>query len=130
MTLYEKIKVRLKDHCTSGFFGLEVCDHWFLIDLNYETNSYQLQIFYDHRASFSPQGLESLLYCGRRKATKKGYKKAVIRKIMEYVICRVNYDVRTYRSEKRLDLSFKKAMRQIVEVYDPQTGDFYGYRKA
>lgn len=128
MTLYEKIRIRLKDN--RSFFGLEVCDHWFLIDLNYETNSYQLQIFYDHRASISPQGLETPLYCGRRKATKKGYKKAIIRKIMEYVICRVNYDVRTYRSEKRLDLSFKKVTRKIIEVYDPKTGDFYGWRKA
>lgn len=128
MTLYEKIRIRLKDN--RSFFGLEVCDHWFLIDLNYETNSYQLQIFYDHRASISPQGLETLLYCGRRKATKKGYKKAIIRKIMEYVICRVNYDVRTYRSEKRLDLSFKKVTREIIEAYDPKTGDFYGWRKA
>ena len=128
MTLYEKIQARLKDN--RSFFGLEVCNHWFLIDLNYETNSYQLQIFYDHRASASPQGLESLLYCGRRKATKKGYKKAIIRKIMEWIICRVNYDIRAYRSEKRLDLSFKKVTHQIMEVCDPKTGSFYGWRKA
>ncbi len=128
MTLYEKIHKKLKDN--RSIFGLEVCDHWFLIDLDRENNSYQLQIFYDYRALGCTEGLETLLYCGRRKATKKGYKKSIIRKIMEYVICRVNYDVRTYRSEKRLDLSFKKVTRQIVEVYDPNTGDFYGWRKA
>lgn len=127
MTLYEKIRKKLKDN--RSIFGLEVCDHWFLIDLDYETNSYQLQIFYDYRALGCTEGLETPLYCGRRKATKKGYKKAIIRKIMEYVICRVNYDVRTYRSEKKLDLSFKKTIGQIVKVYNEQ-GNFYGWRKA
>lgn len=128
MTLYEKIKVRLKDN--RSIFGLEVCNnHWFLIDLNYEANSYQLQIFYDYRALGRTEGSEAPLYCGRRNAIKKGYKKSIIRKIMEYVICRVNYDVRTYRSEKRLDLGFKKVTGQIIEVYDGQ-GNFYGWRKV
>lgn len=128
MTLYEKINKKLKDN--RSIFGLEVCNHWFLIDLDYETNSYQLQIFYDYRVLGCTEGLETPLYCGRRKATKKGYKKSIIRKIMEYVICRVNYDIRAYRSEKKLDLSFKKVTRQTVEVYDPKTGSFYGWRKA
>lgn len=127
MTLYEKIRKKLKDN--RSIFGLEVCDHWFLIDLDYETNSYQLQIFYDYRALGCTEGLETPLYCGRRKATKKGYKKAIIRKIMEYVICRVNYDARSYKSTKKLDFDFKKTVGQIVKVYDEQ-GNFYGWRKA
>ena len=49
MTLYEKIKDKLKN-CPGGYFGLEVCDHWFIIDPNKDNNTYQLQICYDYRA--------------------------------------------------------------------------------
>lgn len=128
-TLYEKIKDRLKNS-PGGYFGLEVCDHWFIIDPNKDNNTYQLQIFYDYRAGGrSHQGLETCLYTSRVKQVKKGYKKFIIRKIMECVITRVNYDCRVYHSTKKLDLDFKKVIGQIVKVYDDQ-GNFYGWRQA
>lgn len=128
MTLYEKIKDRLKNH-PGGYFGLEVCDHWFIIDTNKDNNTFQLQIFYDFQAGGCPQGLERCLYTSRKKPVKKGYKKFIVRKIMEYVICRVNYDARSYKSTKKLDFDFKKTVGQIVKVYDEQ-GNFCGWRKA
>ena len=129
MTLYEKIFKRLKQSC--GSFGLEVCDHWFYIDLNFDDNgTYQLQIFYDYKAEGCRQGSETCIYTGHRKNIKKGYKKSVVRLIMQYIIIRVNYDIRKYKSEDKQDLRFKKAISQIVESCDPVTGDFYGWRKS
>ena len=129
MTLYEKIFKRLKESC--GSFGVEVCDHWFYIDLNFDDNgTYQLQIFYDYKATWGHQGSETCIYTGNRRNIKKDSKKSVVRLIMQYIITRVNFDIRKYKSEDKQDLRFKKVIGQIVESTDPVTGDFYGWKKA
>ena len=129
MTLYEKIYKRLKESC--GSFGIEVCDHWFYINLNFDDNcTYQLQIFYDYKTEGCPQGSETCIYTGRRRNIKKDSKKFVVRLIMQYIITRVNFDVRKYKSEDKKDLQFKRATGQIVESKNVGTGDFYGWKKV
>lgn len=111
---------------------MEVCDHWFCIDLNFDdtNDTYQLQIFYDYKAEGCRQGSETCIYTGNRRPIKKGYKKSVVRLIMQYIITRVNFDIRKYKSEDRQDLKFKRAIGKIVKSCDPVTGDFYGWKKA
>lgn len=56
--------------------------------------------------------------------------KVFIREIMKYVIMRVNYDIRAYKSSKKLDFGFKQVIKEIIESKNSDTGDFYGWRKA
>lgn len=128
MTLYEELYQKLVIERKDDHF-LSKNGHWFNIDLDpdLETNTVRLVIryYYEYHGDRSIRD-----YASERVEYSTQNLKVFIREIMKYVIMRVNYDIRAYKSAKKLDLSFKQVIREIVESSDPVTGDFYGWKKA
>lgn len=128
MTLYEELYKKLVIDKKDDYF-LSKNGHWFDIDLDpdLETNTVRLVIryYYEYHGDRSIRD-----YAGERVEYTTQNLKVFIREIVKYIIMRVNYDIRAYNSAKKLDLSFKQAIKEIIESKDPVTGDFYGWKKA
>ena len=126
MTLYEELYQKLVIEHKDNYF-LSKYGHWFDIDLDpeLESNTVRLVIsyYYEYHGDRSIHD-----YASERVEYSTHNLKVFIREIMLYVISRINYDIRAYNSAKKLDLSFKQAIKEIVESKNSLTGDFYGWR--